>query len=330
MIEENEEKDRNQNLKTKARQPEIELKRKYLLSFLKEQIQFLRDCGKFGTATNYERTCNILTLFLKGNDLPLVSLNEEVIEDFKEFLLKRGLKRNSISFYMRILRAIYNKAARHGLVRQNSIFNNVYTGVDVTRKRAVSEDIIHRMLSLDLRTHKNLNFARDLFLFSFFTRGMAFVDMVYLKNSDIKSDILTYTRHKTGKNLVIKIEPCIRTLIDKYQNQRGNLPYLFPLLKTENPQKSYNQYKSALRVYNNRLKKISELMHLSNYISSYTSRHTWATIARDHNVPISIISAAMGHSSERTTQIYLATLDNSLIDNANSQLLAFYNQSLSC
>lgn len=164
--------------------------------------------------------------------------------------------------------------------------------------------------------------ARDLFLFSFYTRGMAFVDIARLRKSNIRDGIIRYERRKTGQPLYIRMEPCIKAILDRYAERVQNLPYVFPILKTEEPEAAYKQYTIALNYYNRLLKKLSDMLGLEKGLSSYTPRHSWATVARDSNIPLSVISAGMGHTSEQTTQIYLTMLENSAIDNANQKIIA--------
>ena len=102
--------------------------------------------------------------------------------------------------------------------------------------------------------------------------------------------------------------------------------YVFPILNSENPGEAYAEYRIALTYYNRLLKKLCTLAGIPQRLSFYTARHSWATAARNHQVPVSVISAGMGHTSERTTQIYLTMLENSLIDNANKGIL----ESLRC
>ena len=289
-----------------------------VLDFMNGQIRFLSECNRLGTALNYRRAADSLALFLNGRCLLLSELTARFIEQYSDHLLRKGLVRNSVSFHMRILRAVYNKAVRCGIVEQTHPFRNVYTGIDRTRKRAVGENVIARLIRMDLPDNAQLALTRDMFVFSFYTRGMSFVDMVYLRKTDIQEGIIRYARHKTGQQLAVRVEPCIRDIIDRYA---GPTPYVFPVLRGEEQIQCFNQYKTALRHYNRRLEKLSRLLGMEHGISSYTSRHTWATMARNHNIPISIISAGMGHSSERTTQIYLSTLENSVIDSANHDIL---------
>ena len=310
---------------TRFRMPERHVS---VLSFIQTQIDFLTACNRLGTATNYRRAVSALAAFLGGRDICFAELTSHFVEEYKDFLLRKGLVRNSLSFHMRILRAVYNKAVRHGYVEQSYPFRDVYTGIDRTRKRAVGESVISQLIHLKIDDRPALSFARDMFLFSFYTRGMAFVDMSYLRKSDIRDGVIRYARHKTGQELAVRVEPCMQAIIDRYAGDHS--PYVFPILKSDNPADSFQRYKTELRVYNSRLLQISKLLGLGYGISSYTSRHSWATMARNHNVPLSVISAGMGHTSERTTQIYLTSLESSLIDSANRGLLERFSAPVSC
>lgn len=163
-----------------------------VLSFMRKQIRAMRDAGRLGTATNYEKAMRNLAEFLCGKDLKLSEMTEQFIADYNVFLIRRGMVRNSISFYMRILRAVYNKAARQKLVEPAHPFEEVYTGIDRTRKRAVPESVIAHLYRLELEEGTMLALARDLFIFSYCARGMAFVDIAYLKKSDIRNGMLCY------------------------------------------------------------------------------------------------------------------------------------------
>ena len=289
--------------------------------FLEEQVRFLTDCNRLGTAMNYRRAAASLSGFLQGKELYFPEMDAAFIERYNDWLLRRGLVKNSVSFHMRILRAVYNKAVRYGYAEQTFPFRDVYTGIDRTRKRAVGEAVIARLIRLDLTNEPALSFTRDLFLFSVYTRGMAFVDMAYLRKADLQDGCIRYARRKTGRPLSVRVEPCIRTLIDRYSDHTDGSPWLFPILDSGDPVTCYRRYKSNLRAYNRRLKDLSWRLGPDVALSSYTSRHTWAMMARSHDVPISVISAGMGHSSERTTQIYLNSLEDSLVDNANRGIL---------
>lgn len=288
---------------------------KSFLAFMDKQIRSLIKNGCLGTARNYMCTRNSFASFLHNQDIEFYLMTEDFILEYDSWLRKRGITRNSVSFYMRILRSVYNKAAAE------MFFNpeNIYTGVDRTRKRAVNEEIIVRLSNLDLSEHKALDYARDIFIFSFYTRGMAFVDIAYLRKSNIRNGFIQYIRRKTGQIINIRIESCMKKIIDHYKTKSE---YIFPIITSSDEKIAYRQYQNSLSYYNKQLKKISDLLGLPSPLTSYVARHTWATAARNKNIPLSVISAGMGHTSEKTTQIYLASLDNSIIDEANKFIIS--------
>lgn len=300
-----------------------------ILAYMRRQIALLRQRRQFGTAENYECALVSLSAFLNGRDLPFSRMNEELVLKYGDWLRARNIVRNSISFYMRIWRAVYNRAAGEGITAQACPFRKVYTGVDRTRKRAVDERAILKLLEPDLTAFPSVSLARDLFLFSYCTRGMAFVDIAFLRKCDIRDGSLVYCRRKTGRLLRVRIEPCIACLIDRYKEKTGNSEYVFPILRSTEAQKAYVQYRTALGHYNRQLKRLSRLAGLDLALSFHTARHSWATAARDHAVPLPVISAALGHASEKTTEIYLASIENSVIDEANRSLLSEINRVIS-
>lgn len=299
-----------------------ESRRITVFAYVEMQAARLEANGKLGTARNYRRALGSFSDFLGGRDIPFSLLDERLVGRYDDWLRRRGVVRNTVSFYMRILRAVYNKAVKEDIVPQADPFRHVYTGVDQTCKRAVGEDVVVRLRQLDLAHSPSLALARDIFIFSYCTRGMAFVDIAFLRKQDVAGDTIRYVRRKTGQRLVIRIEPCIAKLIGRYAGTGPMSGYVFPLLSSDDPIRAFSQYRTALDYYNRRLKKLSGLLGLEVPISSYTSRHTWATTARNHNIPLSVISAGMGHASEKTTQIYLASFENSVIDQANRSLIA--------
>ena len=293
-----------------------------VFAFVEKQIACLRADGKLGTARNYRRTLNSFSGFLNGADIPFSLLDERLVGRYNDWLQRRRIVRNTVSFYMRVLRAVFNKAVREGIVPQSSPFRNVYTGVDRTRKRAVGEETVIRLRRLNLEHSPSLALARDIFIFSYCARGMAFVDIAFLRKQDIAGGTIRYVRRKTGQHLTIRIEPCMGDIIERYSQVTRTSDYVFPLLNAKDPARVFSQYQTALGYYNRRLKRLADLLELEMPLSSYTSRHTWATTARNHNVPLSVISAGMGHASEKTTQIYLASLESSVIDQANRSIIA--------
>lgn len=163
-----------------------------------------------------------------------------------------------------------------------------------------------------------MDYARDIFMFSFYTRGMSFIDMAFLKKKDLQNGILIYRRHKTGQQLYIKWEKPMQDIIEKYDTE--DTPYLLPIIKNINCSER-QQYLSAVHLINRKLKKLGEILELPAPLTTYVARHAWASIAKSKNISVSVISEAMGHDSERTTRIYLASLDTSSVDKANKLIL---------
>lgn len=278
----------------------------------------LEQSGRFSTARNYLRTWESFNRFLKGRAFYMDEITGPIIASYNRSLYANNLRRNTISFYNRILRAIYNRAVRDGYVAQTNPFEAVYTGVDTTRKRALPIEMLHQIAAIKLQDSE-LALSRDLFLFSFQARGMSFVDMAFLTQQNLQHGFLHYVRRKTGQALSVRIEPWMQELLDRYRPQCHE-PYLLPILRSTEPKEAFAQYSAALVRHNIMLRKLGGLVGADFPLSSYCARHSWATIARDAAVPLSVISSGMGHTSEKTTRIYLASLDNSLIDRANRQI----------
>ena len=287
-------------------------------NFMQKQIAQLKQMGKYRTSETYHATLNSFTAFRNGQDLLFAEFDSDLMLMYESYLHNRGVTKNSSSFYMRILRAVYNRAVEKELIEQCYPFKYVYTGIDRTIKRAIPLKAIKQIKSLDLSLQPSLVFARDMFLFSFYTRGMSFIDMAYLKKKDLSNGILTYRRRKTGQQLFIRWEKCMQEIVDKYENPLSE--YLLPIIKPINGDER-TQYQNAMYLINRKLKSIGEMIDIQLPLTMYVARHSWASAAKNKNVPISVISEGMGHDSEMTTQIYLASLDTAVVDKANSMIL---------
>ena len=177
-----------------------------ILEFICSQITQLQSHLRLGTAQNYKKALQSFSTYLKGKDIPIQLINKTLINDYNSFLLQRGMVRNSTSFYMRILRAVYNKAVEQRLVAQSHPFSDVYTGIDQTHKRAIDESVIVKLYKMNLAEEPELALARDLFIFSYSTRGMAFIDISHLKKCNLNNGHIYYIRRKTGQKMNIKID----------------------------------------------------------------------------------------------------------------------------
>lgn len=298
------------------------MEEKSFVDFIDERIVALSDSNRIGTANNYRRAKSSLMNFLDGEDLKFSQVDSAWVEDYSDWLMKRGMLRNSASFHLRILRAVFNKGVRRGLAKSDNPFSVAYTGIDKTRKRFVDRDVIMKLKELDLSESPKLEMTRNLFLFSLYARGMAFIDIVFLKMENLKGDEIIYRRRKTGQLLRVKVEREMRDIIKEFRKDGGESEYVFGLVKAgEDIPEMYADYERCLSNYNYGLRKLSKMLGLEEPLSSYTARHTWASLAYKWEVPVAVISAGMGHTSETTTRIYLASLDSSLIDAANRRLL---------
>ena len=255
--------------------------------------------------------------FRKGFDIEINEINSDLMMEYEAYLKMQNVSMNTISFYNRILRAVYNRAVEKELTVQRNPFKHVYTGVSKTVKRAIPLNAIKRIKELDLSLKPSMDFARDMFMFSFYTRGMSFIDMAYMKKTDLQYGILSYCRRKTGQRLYIKWEKCMQDILDKYPENDTN--YLLPIITRADNER--RQYQNALRLVNNKLKEIARLADVRLNLTMYVTRHSWASIAKSQNIPLAVISEGMGHDSEVTTQIYLTSLDSSTIDKANGLIL---------
>jgi len=293
--------------------------RQSLFEFMREVIAMLVRTGKHRTAEIYGTVLRSFTAFRRGEDMSPCDMDTDTIRLYEAYLAGGGLVRNTTSCYMRTLRAVYNRAVEKGLTVQRDPFRRVYTGVDKTVKRAIPLKAIRKIKDLDLRKNPSLDFARNMFLFSFYTRGMSFIDMAFLKRKELRNGILTYCRHKTGQRLCIKWERCMQEIVDRYPSDGT---YMLSIIRREGgADDERRQYRNALRLVNSKLKTVSAMAGLDVNLTMHVSRHSWASAARQRNIPLPVISEGMGHDSETTTRIYLASLDVSAVDRANETIL---------
>ena len=290
-----------------------------LFSFMEDVIAQYQRHGQIRTSETYLTTLNSFKRFRMDVDIMLEEINSELLLSYEYYLKMEGVSPNTISFYMHRLRAVYNRAVEQELVEQRFPFKRVKTSIEKTVKRAIPVKFIKKLKSLDLKDSPSKAFARDMFLFSFYTRGMSFVDIAYLQKKDLQHNILTYRRKKTGQKLQIHWETCMQQIVNMYPAQKDS-QFLFSII--EDTQKGHRrQYQNALIRINRNLKKIGEDIGLELPLTMYVARHSWATTARSEGVPISVISEGMGHDNEKTTQIYLASLESSVVDKANRKII---------
>lgn len=245
-------------------------------------------------------------------------IDAEMMEAYEAWHQGRGVVPNTISFYMRILRAVYNRAVKDGVIENRHPFRHVYTGVDKTVKRALPLPVIKRINELDLAASPALDYARDMFMMSFMLRGMSFVDMAFLRKRDLVGGYVVYRRRKTGQLLTIRWTEEMQGLLGKYPANATD--YLLPIQRKPGANE-WHVYRNAGYNINRHLKTIARKLGLTIPLTLYVARHSWASAARNKGIPLGVISEGMGHNNEATTRIYLASLDGSVVDGANSVIL---------
>lgn len=289
-----------------------------LFTFMEEIIMRLKQNGKTRTSETYATALNSFKKFRHQEDIMLDYIDAEMMEEYQAWHQHRGVVPNTISFYNRILRAVYNRAVENDIIENRKPFRHVYTGVDKTVKRALPLSIIKKIKALDLSLAPALDYARDMFMMSFMLRGMSFIDMAFLKKTDLADGYISYRRQKTGQRLTIRWTNEMQLLLDKYPENASD--YLMPIIRKSGIN-ARHAYRNAGYNINHNLKRIAGMVGLSIPLTLYVARHSWASVAQAKGIPVSVISEGMGHDSETTTKIYLASLDNSVVDKANFLIL---------
>ena len=304
-----------------------------LVPYMEEVIGTLKADKKLPAVRTYTATKNSFVKFCDEKELPTET--EEVftagrLKDYELWLRGRDAEWNTVSTYMRTLKAVYNRlVSEKMLAYDRKLFGDVYTKVESQTKRALSAEQMGTLLHAKFEElPQNVQCALAYFILMFMFHGMPFIDLAYLRKKDLKGDCIVYCRHKTKRQITVRIPPEARVLLEQYSNKDNRSIYLFPILdgqgedgKTKNAEKLYERYAKALGSFNRMLAKIASLLLPGVEISSYTARHTWATLAFHAGVPIGIISKALGHSSIKVTETYLKPFENEKVDVANDELI---------
>lgn len=293
---------------------------KTVFRYLQEQVTRKEQMKRQGTAMTYANAYRRFHEFRKGVDLAFEELTSDMMERYEAWLIDRRLKQNSIRCYLRTLSTLLYKAADEGLLPDRNLFGRVRLSYVKTAKRAISEKDLKAIAALQLPEGSTIAFARDLFMFSFYMRGMPFVDIAYLRKTDLKNGMLAYCRKKTNQYLTVAWEAEQQKIVDRYAHKAENSRYLLPVILREDGTER-KQYQRMQENVNYNLKKIGAMIGLKMPLTTYVARHTWASIARNINVPITIISEGMGHRSIKTTQVYLDSIDVSRVNEANLKII---------
>ena len=306
--------------------------------YIPEVIGMLKREGKFPamhvyacTLRSYEKFCaeerhpKNITASLSMQEI----FTPERLKEYEDWLAGQQSSPNTISTYMRTLQAVYNRWMSPGIEGYNPVlFKDVYTKVESRTKRALTAEQMEQLRNTDfsvltLRQQQVLTY----FLLMFMLRGMPFIDLAHLRKSDLRNRRITYRRHKTGKLMVVDVPPDAMRLLQKYRDKTDS-EYLFPLLHGGLfMEEHHHRYQETLRHFNRELARLMKQLLPGVSVSSYTARHTWATLAYHSGVPVGLISQSLGHSSIRVTMTYLKPLDAEVIDRINRQVISLVKKS---
>lgn len=274
-----------------------------------------------GTAHVYRSTLRRVLSFTGGRPLRFSDLTPAWLRSFQSLLVKEQLKWNTVSTYMRMLRAVYFRAVDEGLIQGRAcLFRCVHTGGRSTVKRALDEKVLRAIGSTPVRSLA-MEEARRTFLLLFMLRGIPFVDLAFLRPCDLCGDTLTYRRRKTGTPISVRVEPEAMALLNSLRSTSPSPKYLLSILDGADGTDEYARYCSALRRFNYRLGKLSASLGGDVSLSSYSARHSWASIANFRHYDQELISNAMGHSSVKVTEIYFRRHTDDSINRMNSEIL---------
>ncbi len=295
---------------------------KSVFQFMQQLIEDMKVNKQFGTARSTKDALRAVKKFQGGKDFTFYDLNLSWLMRFENDYLSRGLSVNGLSVYMRALRAMYNKAVKAELVEKEAYPFDKYTiKSKPTVKRAISPESIEKIIALEIPEEEILFRTRNIFLMSFYMMGASFVDLVFLKVENIVDGRIRYQRRKTSRIYDIGITPQLQEILDHYTKGKTKDDFILPLIKRESDLDQFKDFESVQNRYNKHLKKLGELAGIGEKLTGYVSRHSFATMANEMEIPITAISQMLGHKRISTTQVYLAGLKKNVIDSYNDQIL---------
>ncbi|MCB7481781.1 MULTISPECIES: site-specific integrase [Flavobacteriaceae] len=297
-----------------------------VFAFFDEIVEEMTYAGRVGNAKSYKDTKTSVQIFHKSKKLSFREVNSTFLSKYDAFLRSRGGTDGGVGVKMRAIRALFNKAIERGIVKE-SLYPFKKYKISGLRgkgfKRALDFEEIMRIVNVDLSNHSHLVDTRNYFVFSFYTRGMNFADMMGLEWKDVEKNAIYYTRAKTKGNFSIAIMPPVREILDHYRiNGYGN-KYVFPLLYRENytPTQLADRKHKMLGIYNKNLKELATICEITKNVSSYVARHSFANCLKQKGVATDVISESLGHQNLTVTQAYLKELDTQVVDKALEVLL---------
>lgn len=293
----------------------------YLLEFCNEVMDEMIQAGKVGNARVYKTVRNSINNFLNEKDIPFRQLTYKWLKKYEAWYLGRGNSVNGLSVNLRTLRALLNRAIKQGIAtKENYPFENYSIKHEKTKKRAIKKEDIDKLKAFKPTTDRQKR-AKDYFFISFYLMGASFIDLAFLRVSDIKDGRIEYRRRKTGQLHSIKITEPLNVILKKYLKNKKGDTFILNVIKANDIKKQYVQARDELRRYNRSLKEIGQLCGIESTLTSYVARHSFASIANNKNVPLTVISQALGHDNPKTTEVYLSAFNDDTMDEYNELII---------
>ena len=306
--------------------------------FMNQVIEDLKKEERYGTAYIYGYALRAFCQFAEARDVPFSAFTKAGMKQFELFLQDMKRSWNTISTYFRALRAVYNRAVDCDLIKgEYRLFSGVFTGVTSEKKLALAAEEMQQLVDETKNAEvtevvdasEGLLKARHLLTLMLLLQGIGFADLVHLRKENLKRNakgqyVLHFRRQKTGTELTIQVSPEAMEIIHSYCSVDTTSPYLLNLLdRAGKGEEAYKEYRRQLRILNDNLARLAVLCGISEKVSSYTARHTWATLAKFCEVPEEIISEGLGHSSLEVTRTYLKRFESDKMYKANKIIIDY-------
>jgi integrase/recombinase XerD len=292
------------------------------IHFAETQIEQLRQAKRFGTADAYKDALNAIITFSGKRDLKFEAISFKFLTNWETKHLQAENSINGLAAYLRSIRAIFNKAILAGIVDKELYpFTSYKIKTKPTQKRALDTKLLDKIIKKKFKPSDPHFDARNYFLLSYMMYGMNFIDMAYFKKEDIADGRIYYRRSKTSRLFDIKITPGLEKLLAHYINLNPKSKFVFPFLEGDDVEYNHKQVKLKRRIFNTRLEEMAEQIGIDKKVTSYVIRHSFATQAVLLDIPLTAVSAMLGHSSFKTTQIYIDSLPTNILDKYNATLV---------
>jgi site-specific recombinase XerD len=302
-------------------------KRTSIIRYFEEVIERLEKSGRIGYADIFKSTKKSIINFHGEGDLTFGGINHSFLLSYEESLNSSGISLNAAFVYLRTLKTLINYA------KNDKILNKEYNPFEKinfkkyrrikTKKRALSKSDIYKIINCKLEPGSRLFRSQQIFTFSFFCRGINFIDIAHLTYNNIIDGRLIYVRKKNNKTFNIKLEKPAKKIIDYYKLNNDNNIYIFPILNElhKTPISIDNRLHKVLHQTNKDLREIADIAGVDAHLTTYVARHSYATILKNEGAAIAQISELMGHETEETTQTYLEEFGNTSLDEISKLIL---------